>query len=301
MRLRVLKEILEESAEHLQISQKELGSGRHEVNNFPELYQALKNISEFKFLQDEMKQLNSMTIFHDKSSRVIVDSNEFNVFNNIVRSILIKIISVVEAIEEAIPEQNENSVSIKLPNYNQLSEIHSFIKDLDTIINQSLIDQYKGPVKLQNFDTGSNWLEIVFENKDSLIFFGGLVHYSALLVKGHYLQSKQMKNRITTLEADEQAKQLILTALDNSVKAQAQFYANALMNDFNISESQHEFHSSLTHNIEKFADLISKGTEVHTALNAPDEAQERFPSPTETQSLIETVVKLLPDVQSDEE
>ncbi|KQL36247.1 hypothetical protein AN960_16630 [Bacillus sp. FJAT-25509] len=300
MRLREIKQILEENVNFLRAEYKEI-NGKYEILAFQEIYKAIRNLENLGFLKEDIEYLESMdTIFHDKSQRVIVDGTGLTTFATKIDIINLKVVAVINAIKEALPEQDQNSISIKLPMYTELKEVSIFMKEIDMILNQTFINEYKSSIKLQNFDSGSNWIEIILENKEAIIFMGGLVNSAINFLKSSYLSWKQTSHTIKMLETEDNARQLILKALEENIKMQAQSHASALMKDFNIDESHQEYHTNLSHSIQKLAELLSKGTEVHTALNAPEETKQAFPDVEKTLTLIENATKLLTNGNSEE-
>ena len=84
---------------------------------------------------------------------------------------------------EVLPEQNENSLSIRLPDTRRLAELSDIFSKLDKIFNQLLVHKkIKGGVALQNFDTGSEWIEILF-NSIKAVFIISTLAYMVILVK----------------------------------------------------------------------------------------------------------------------
>jgi hypothetical protein len=207
--------------------------------------------------------------------------------------IKIKVSAVIIAISEALPVQNENSLSIKLPDYIELTNVSTFIKGINTILNQTLVDHYRTTIKLQNFDSGSNWIEIVLNNPEAIVYFGYIYKAATELLRTEYIKWREMEHYIKMLAIDEQTKTTVLEGLKNEFNAKAKLNAKILMEKGNISPEQHEYHTNLTSNITQLTEYLSKGAEVHTALNAPEETQEVYPNVQDTQKLIEGAVKLL--------
>ncbi|MFB6467668.1 hypothetical protein ACE38V_12830 [Cytobacillus sp. Hz8] len=292
MRLRVMQDILKRHGSNLKVNHQN-ASGQYEILQFPELYMDLREITKFEFLNKEKLRLENTVVYHNKNRKVIVDSNNLNEFTAIVSEINKKVNTVIAAIEEAIPEQDDNSISIKLPDYVDLSKISTFIKDINTILNQSLVGEYQGNVKLQNFDTGTNWIEIVLSNPDAVIYFGRIVGVATNLLKREFLKWKQAEHTIRSLEIESKAKELVLEGLENEFKAKAELNAKMLAESANITQNQIEYQGQLTKNIMKLTEFLSVGAEVHTALNAPTEVQQAYPDVQEAKKLLEDSIKLL--------
>lgn len=301
MRLRELKEILEANVDGIKVKSKQVPQKKeYEVSNIRDLYESVMNISSFDFIIEEINVLEGMTyIFNNKSSTVVIDGTDYKKLYVNVDNIDMKVRAVISAISEAIPDQSENSVSIKLPDTTDLKGVSNYIKEIDTILNQSLIGEFQGTIKLQNFDTGSNWIEVILANKEAVVLLGSIVKGTYEFIKEEYLVWKQMKHKIETLNTDMAAKKLLLDAMKDSVNAKARSHAIAITKEFKITDGQAEYETGLTHSIVTLAELIYEGAEVHTALNAPEEAKEVYPDSKEIRKIISNTVKLLPEVSSD--
>ncbi|WP_342543341.1 hypothetical protein MHH33_07100 [Paenisporosarcina sp. FSL H8-0542] len=302
MRLREKVKLLQDNVYFLNVNHV-ITNNRYEITDFTKLYKSIKNIEGLGFLEEDIQHLNENLghIFNDKSDRVLVDNEGLNSLIKIVNTMRVKVIAVIQALKESIPNQDENSVSIKLPPYTDLSQVSTFVKDIDKILNQSLINEYKSTVRFQNFDTGSSWIEIVLENQASVLFLGRMITSAYNFLQNQYLQLKQSQHTITALEIDSAAKQLVLKALEDNIKTQSRLNAKLLMDEFDINGNQNEYHGQLSHSIQKLAELLHKGTEIHTALNAPEETKQVFPDPNESRKLIENTVKLLPENPSEDQ
>ncbi len=294
MRLRVMKKILEENVECLSVQRKDLGGSKYEITNYRDLYFAIQNTAELGIIPSEFKKLEDLSFFHDKSQKIIIDSGSLNQLITIVNSINEQVVTVILAIKKAIPEQNENSVSIKLPEYNDLNSVSVFIKKIDTILKQTLVGKYKGNIKFQNFDTGSSWLEIILENKEAITFLAAFVYKATEFTIKNYLQWKQAEKMIeSSVGIEVKAREQVLKSLENTVQQQSHHFASIQMKEFDISEGDQEYHTQLSHSIMEMAELLTQGTEVHPALDAPQEIQESFPNVEQTIPLIENALQLI--------
>lgn len=298
MRLRVMQNILTENLEELKVEIANVNS-QYEIKDFQNLSRALREVTEFKFLSKEKARLEGITVYHSKNERTVVDNSTLNEFRGIIDSMILKINTVITAIEEAIPEQDQKSISIKLPDFADLVKISNFIKEINTILNQSLVGKYKGTIKLQNFDTGTNWIEIVLSNQDAIVFFGQIVNVATNLLKVEYLKWKETEQNIRALVIENDAKEIVLEGLKNEFKAKAELNAKMLAESAEITENQIEYQAHLTKNIMNLTEFLSIGVEVHTALNAPEPVQEAFPNVEETKQIVEHTIKLLTNSEED--
>ncbi|MGN7409394.1 hypothetical protein [Sporosarcina sp. SAFN-010] len=297
MRLREIKKILEENIFNLEIKYKrDAQKGTNEITDVHKIYVSVMNLAEFNFLEEEIKKLENIpSVFNNKNDKIIVEDSTFRHFESIVNNIIMKVKAVIFAIRDAIPEQSQNSVSIKLPNSIDLVKVSDSIKKINNILSQSLVGKYKSTVKLQNFDSGSNWIEVVLQNTDAVVLFGSIVKHTLSYVREEYMQWRITKSKIDNTNIEQSAKELVLKALEDTIKTQARLHAKVITEEFEITANQQEYENGLTHSIQALAELIHEGAEVHTALNAPLEVKDAYPDEKEIRNFIDTKMKLLPD------
>lgn len=292
MRLREQKQILEESLESIKV--------KFDTDKHPRSSEVLNR--RLMELRNELIELGSKVNFIKTADLVeyidqfaIDRGDDLSLLNEKIRVVREQIEAVILAIEGVLPDQDPNSVSIKLPDYNNfdISKVSSFIKDIEIILNQTLIDKYKSTIKFQNFDTGTSWIEIILENKEAIVLFGGLIAATVKFIQSSVLRAQETQKYIEKLDIENGVRQTVAKAIEEHKKMQAQVHSTIFMQNNNISEKLLEYHTNLTHSIEKLAGFILKGTEVHPALNAPEEAKKNFPNVKETQTLIENATKLI--------
>jgi hypothetical protein len=279
----------------LEVQDRNIRADQHDVTNFRQLYYDLRELMSFNYLSAEKARLENSIFFNDKSKRVILNNQELNEFKDIINSITFKSNAVLAAIAEALPEQEQNSISIKLPSYTDLSKISLFIKDINNILGQTLVGKYQSSVTLQNFDTGSNWIEIIMSNPDALVYFGYVYKAATELVRVEFLKYKQIQHGLKNLKVAEEAKEQVLKGLENELKTKAELNAKIISGEAEITENIQEYQAHLTKSILKLSEYIYEGAEVHTALNAPQETQNIYPDVQETMTIVENAIGLLTD------
>lgn len=169
MRLRDLKQLLLDNIEKLEFEYKNISIREVEISGFQKAVNAVNNLKDLKFLDDEINELTQLeNIYYDKSihDRIKVDSDSFNSFHDLIKDIKIKCTAVLEAIDQAIPDQQSHSISVKLPDYKNLDQLSKFFSKLNKSLEQAIVnDKIKGSVTIQNFDSGSLWVELLLDKK----------------------------------------------------------------------------------------------------------------------------------------
>lgn len=294
-----MKNILEKSIKKLNYKGEGTNVGIR-ISEYNEAMDVLEELSRFNFLKiqiDQLKQLSN--IYYSRLPNIIVDQKTYNKFAELINIIKMKCESVIEAISEAIPNQNENSISIKIPDINSLSELTKITKDLDTILNQSLINKYfEAKVEIQNFDSGTNWIEVIVGTGVALNFVAGLT-WSAAVIRKKLLEGDMLKQQVTSYKIQNDALQAIENGLEEEIELLCDREAKSLIDENNIKDPNPEFIKRVQHSIKLLAGLLKKGAEVHSALNAPEEAKNLFPDYAKL-SNIHSKIKELPKSKEDE-
>lgn len=253
----------------------------YKVTNFKEAIDSLLDLKCFNFISTDFENIDSLDIFNARTSTILITNNEFNLFKQTLDRIIIKCEALISAIDQIIPSQNNFSVSIKLPPINTLSELSEITKDINNALNQTLLHpNINGKVELQNFDTGSNWFEVVLGNKEAFAFVGGIV-WSALEIHKKLIENAIMKQRLKSLQikndALEDLEGALSKALDQELTEQCQDKALQLLAENNIPTNDNEYNLKTGHSIKIIAQLIFDGAEFHQPSIAQSDNKQLFP------------------------
>ena len=279
MRLRDIKEIVLSNYKNINFDGTSRGNGTYVVTNFQEAIDSINNLKEFDFIQDALNNLVQIEdIYFNKAreDKVILDSATYSAFESIISSIKDKCDTVIKLINEAIPDQSESSISIKLPDFQDLTKLSEFFNDLDKALTQSLVNEViKGKVQLQNFDSGSYWVEVAIGGATAMQFVAGLT-WTAAVVRKKFLEGDLLKKKVESMgiknEALEEVKNALTAELDLLIEVESK---NLLENQ--KIDYDHEFLGRVKFSVKTLAKLIYEGTEIHHSLMAPEEVKNLFP------------------------
>lgn len=277
MRLRIMKKIIEDSISKLGYSIQSVPGGIR-IDNYIYAMNTLEELSRFNFLKTEIEAIKLISnVYYSRLPYVVIEQGIFNNFDALMERVKMKCATVIDAISEVLPKQNENSISIKIPEIRGIDELTKIVKDLDTILSQSLINEYfDAKVEVQNFDTGSNWIEIVVGTGLALNFVAGLA-WSAAVIRKKLIEGDLMKQKVRSLEIGNEALNAIEQGLEKEIEILCDSEAKQLLLENNISDPKPEYTQRVKHSIKLLANLISKGAEIHPALNTPEESKNLFP------------------------
>lgn len=112
--------------------------------------------------------------------------------------------------EKMYPELNEFSISIKMPEKYTLGQIGEYFSDLQKTVYPLLIDKrINGDFILENFDTGSKWIDIAVKNASALLVIIGLMKEAsevAVNIQDFRLKQLEIEEKIQELEKEKAEK-----------------------------------------------------------------------------------------------
>lgn len=279
MRLRDMKQLLIANIDNLEFEYKAVNSSTIEIIGFQKTIKAVNNLKELNFLENEINNLSQLeNIYYDKSinDRIMVDTSSYNNFNNLINIIKNKCTATLEAFNQAIPDQQEYSISVRLPDYKNLDQLGKFFAKLNKSLEQSIVnDKIKGNITIQNFDSGSLWVELLLGSAFALKFVGALVH-TAAVVRNKTYQYKILEQQARTLEIKNDTLEDLQKGLSKSIDVLVEAETKNLLNQEEI-EYKPEFLENMKFSVKTLAELINEGTQIHPSYLAEKEYTESFP------------------------
>lgn len=297
MRLRDYQNLLEDSINSLKqlsmtIIQNNANVGRsHDVKVFGlvAFNNTISKLEKTNLFDKIIKNIRSLEYFNRAENDIVVRQNEYDNLNNYRQQLLTQIENLKNTIDNILPEENSESINLKLPEYKTFEEYNNLFKLLKIVF--APFDLLQVTTDLNNFETGSKWINISF-NKPSkedlktitifiLLFFN--MANSSLDLRNKYLEGeksiayiKQYENQVSEQERKKLLEAFeILQKTDNSKYEQykEEIIKKILINSgIKLSEEkENEIMPRIGSSLEIMGKLMDEGMEIVPALNAPDE------------------------------
>lgn len=278
MRLREMKKSLESNIENLNIvvETANLSSGTvYHIKNCFNIIDTLFELEQFDFLRPYIQNIKSNTaIYNSRLSITTVDNSKYTEFVNQINLIKSASSAVINAINQVIPEQNELSISVKLPEINNLNELISFTEELNICLSQVILNPIiNGSIRFQNFESGSNWFEIILGSLAAVKAIKEIV-ISAIDIKMRIMEIEKSKQNIRAISASTDIIETVCKELDKQVKELSNKKAESFIESNAKDNKDKEYFERVSNSIKIMGELMVKGTEVHLALNAPKELKD---------------------------
>lgn len=291
MRLRDLKKLIGENVKSLTFDNEQRGAD-FVVSDFHDAIEAILNMKNISFLRKDIMNIQSIEdIFYNRNERVIVNNSMFSAFTHALDTIRLKCHVALDMLSDVLPEQDEFSASIKLPNYTTLAELAEFFSKIDKIFNQTFTHENIETIpKLQNFDSGSFWVEIVV-GTTALTFLVSMT-WAAAVVRKKLLEGDLLEQQVRSYELKNDAMEALKDGFKKSLDTVVEVETRNLLNNSNI-DYDNEYLERAKYSVKALGELLYQGAEIHTAIDAPEAVQNLLPDYSKLDLISSTVKQLI--------
>jgi len=279
MRLRVLKQILDENIPLLKLNAE--GTTRntgtvYQLKNSKEIQKAILEIDKLKLFENTIKKIKGYPLFTHSEYSIYFSDSEYKGLKNEIENINTECVNLSNALLHLIKKDEPNLISIKIPNPKSFADLEKTVSKLNKIFCQVLIaNEIDGNLEIANFDNGSYWIDILVTGATAVNVIGGLAWSGAVVYKklqeGRLLQA-QVKEMSLTNEALEE----ILKKSKDPANKVAEIEAEFLYKTF-FKGKDNEQIGRIKLALTELAELFSEGGEIHPALNVAPEIKKEFP------------------------
>ncbi|NOQ31972.1 MAG: hypothetical protein GQ570_12710 [Helicobacteraceae bacterium] len=285
MRLRDIQNRINENINNLIVGKKSITKDNQnlKIDGLSQFKISFIKIEDIKIFEKDIKELRETeAIFLTNESSISLPTNEANTFVARLNSFKIKLTTFGEGISSIIPIQSENSISIKLPKINDLKELVDTSMKLDTIFNQLLVNDYEtSEAKLQNFDTGSEWYEILFTSATGLWLFTKVIH-AVILLQREYIKNKDMQENVRLESITNHAYETILSQMQELAKQEINNIkdeqAEEILSKVGTTKKENnDYFNRVKHVIDETSKLIDKGMVFFPSSTATQEVKDTLP------------------------
>ena len=291
MRLSEVRKIITENRQILSIRTDKYRSDSTmlEVNNMHTVLTYLNNLKKIPSLEPHI-----ISLYNDfpklaaiyTSDMVVVKEDDFRGFYSRLEKISIKCDAILELAESILPQEVENTISIKLPVEISLSEIELLAKDFsaffDVLFSSPKLKEC-GSVKFYGVEAGSSWLYLlvpVSAMKIVNIIVDGIYN-----IYNSYLKIQHMKAELEKIKFENE----MLSDIKKVVRALSENTVH-LINDDQELGLDAESERKLSRNLENIIKLFNTGVRIYPSLAAPTEERNK------TNEMISHIENLLTDI-----
>jgi len=260
-----------------------------EVNNMHTVLTYLNNLRKIPSLEPHIISLYTdfpklAAIY--TSDMVVVKEDDFRGFYSRLEKISIKCDAILELAESILPQEVENTISIKLPVEISLSEIGLLAKDFsaffDVLFSSPKLKEC-GSVKFYGVEAGSSWLYLfvpLTAMKLVKVIVDGIYN-----IYNSYLKIQHMKAELDRIKLENE----MLPDIKKVVRALSEDTVHLINNDQELGLDA-ESERKLSRNLENIIKLFNTGVRIYPSLAAPTEERNK------TNEMISHIENLLTDI-----
>ncbi|MHB9072902.1 MAG: hypothetical protein ACYC6G_05205 [Desulfobaccales bacterium] len=298
MRLLKIRYVLCENLNKLNVNSSEISIQNINLQGFKAGIGAAKIIQKLGVLQREtMALFDIKEIANSALDDIVVPKKIGTQFISAMHTLRSHADILCNTLKEFLGSEEENSISVKLPETNDIDDIAKIMAKLQQALDQALVNPFvKGQVKLIGFDRGSNWLEIGVGSMLAIQFLAGMIRliYES---RNKEIELEAKREMVRHLKIQNDVKEKVSEAINIELE---EYYAQSLDNLLSVAEMNEpepEYAKRLGHSIRLLSELISKGLEVHPSLIVSKETSDKFPDP----KILADALKYLPVCNHEEQ
>ena len=266
----------------------------YRLSNANSVRAILNELEPIISFSDNIEAIRQISIgFKQPTADINLDQQAKNKLIAEYRQLLSKVLTVVKLFESVNYCKSENGIDIKMPPQISLSDLSKCTKDLNTIFSTCpLFTKTDSTIALSAVDVGSIWLSFVIGGTATVLVAKMIAELvdKALIVRSHYLSTKEQEARIRGLELTNETLEGMSKGYKEIEKKLLDKVSNELAEEHNISDP--EDIGRLKNSIQILSEWMSRGMEIYSAVESPSEVKAVFP-PIEKQSIPENFTALL--------
>lgn len=231
------------------------------------------------------------------TDRIIVDSNQYKNFSIASDRIKYMIVSLCGWLSGYITdEEDENTISIKLPNIDYISDLSLVIDMLEKSLSSISVINGGGEIKVKQVEHGSIWVVIAVCSVRIVKAIAVAVN-SALDIAKKKVELDLAKETLRKSQIENQALENLVSLQKELIRKLIEEESNNLedvsseeANGLTSSERRNRYRKALS----ELTDLVMSGTEFHPAVSASRDIIEQFPNFTKQGIVLKSPVAKLP-------
>jgi len=285
MRLRDIQIILTENAGKIILTPKDISNDpqNKKFTNLQSFNRALRNIKAtglFPALVNEIENFESLTLV--QTDDVVIPKNKAQKITQLTSKLGNQLNVFKSAITDVLPDQQENSLSLKLPKIQTLQELSEISDSLNKIFDQLLVnDEIQGSASLQNFDTGSEWLEIVFDPYKAVGLVTAMV-YSYIWLKRELIKNDELVEVARNRRISNDLYQSLADELKKQTNTQFEAMIKENAQKAGIDSNNHEYFERYKFCVTEIGKLIDRGLQFFPSSKSPNEIKSTLPDFTKS-------------------
>lgn len=187
MKLRIIQKILTDNIPKLKFEGVNIPSTtppRYHVKNMILVRKAIDEIATINLFKREIDIFKTSTIYAYMIDEIDMIGDEYHRLADAQSKLREQGNNMLQGLNSILPQENETTISIKLPDINDFDDLVQVLLDFEKIIKYPILNPIiKGSIKIETFETGSLWIDIFLGTQAAIYLIAGLSWAGAVIYK----------------------------------------------------------------------------------------------------------------------
>jgi len=289
--LKIIKQQLQSILKRLEWKYELHANGQmSKISGLNDIRNVLNDTESLNLFNAITTTLKSSAMFTTSSDTMNIQVGEGQDINSQLTLLKTLIENFLNVLLKTVPEENLNSINIKLPEINDFDELSKVSREIHLALTQVILnDEIKGQTKIVSVENGSIWLN-VFVGATAVTVVASLA-WSASVIYKKIQEGRLLEQQVKSLKVKNESLEDVLKAQKAETEMMIQAEAEHISSE-HFKENVPENIERIKKSIATFADLIGKGAEIHPALIAPENVSNLFPDPTKLINIESKIKKI---------
>lgn len=300
MRLKEIERLLQNiNFNEVRIGMENRQLSKPDLTNIIAFKKFIEIIENIEVYEDEIKFLKHSSIYTTTHNALELSKKEAYQISNTSNYLINSTQSLKQVFKKLLPNSDEQSISVKLPEPSDFKELNKTMVTFQKTIAQVIVnDEINGVTKINNWEFGSFWIEIILGTQAAVALISSIA-WSAAVISKKFNENKILEQTVRSMEIKNDS---LTDILESQKKMTSKFIENEAQSvlDNHFTKKEPEQFERLKSAIKTFAKLIQDGAEIHPSLVAPEKVQNLFPNYKKLDS-ITTQIKQIEDKKDDSE
>jgi hypothetical protein len=262
----------------IHLSSTKESSDRIRIENLINFKHFADNIAAIPAFEEPLQRLKHTALYFSSADQITVNREMFYK----IYKLHTKLFAYVEVLKKTIGDNMENTIGrrifIKLSDPNNREAMLENLKTIETHLSHIVVNDWiKGDVKIESWDIAKGKVSISIASHEAMQLVGSLSG-AAVQVCWKMREGRFISNYVRELKVNDDSMLDINSSQDKAIQDFVDEQADTVLNEYFGGESGEEMYNRIRSAINRFAELLDSGTEIHPASNAPENVRRLFPN-----------------------
>ena len=263
----------------------------YDMKRVDSLNEVIRVLDEIGILKEQLNKLKKLSFYNSKVEVLRISNEERGAiqreFSQIIE--LLKTFDIL--LKDIYGEKKENVIQVKVPLLDTFLDLKETSDKLEKIFSQTLLHKDIGcSYEIIGFDRGSNWIDVLVNNKEGIVLIAGLM-YSAAVTFKKLMEGISILKKMKEVNVSEASSKEVEEKLQEEFNQVIEIEANYIYQNFYKSDDPEQI-ERIKLALKEATEIYKRGGEIKAPIAAPKNITDLFPDIKRIEKLESKVKKL---------